>query len=131
MSNHEAQWELARLLANRSYQIEVEDDKIDGESIIVVTNPEIRGCSAFGANLEQAIANLHAARVDAIYYLLEDGQPVPEPATDLQVSGAQAISSWTIRHDSGLENEGLTSLKDENDEIIDGVLVVKRVVEAG
>jgi len=72
----------ARRLAMRAYSVEVSQDiATDGEPIFVALTPEMPGCIAQGETADEAKANLHDALVDFIYFLLEDGLPVPEPAT--------------------------------------------------
>lgn len=71
----------ARHLAMRAYSVEVFQDRAtDGEPIFVAQTPELPGCIGQGETVEEATADLHNARVDFIYFLLEDGLPVPEPA---------------------------------------------------
>jgi predicted RNase H-like HicB family nuclease len=50
-----------------------------GDKVIVVTNPELPGCMAHGATLDEALTNLKEARTEYIYSLLLDGVDVPYP----------------------------------------------------
>lgn len=73
-------YEEATRLANRSYRTLVFlDETTEGEPIYVALNPELKGCVSQGDTPDEAIANLREARVDFIYFLLEDGLDVPEP----------------------------------------------------
>ena len=70
----------AKELANRPYQVHVfPDESTDGESCYVATVPELPICMSDGDTVEEAKNNLESAKVDFIYFLLEDGLPVPEP----------------------------------------------------
>lgn len=72
----------AENLARRPYLIEItRDETTENELVYVARNPELEGCMAQGETEDIAEANLLLARVDYIYSLLEDSQPIPEPAT--------------------------------------------------
>lgn len=68
----------AKSLASQPYVVEVMKDKTTtGEDVFLARNPQLYGCMAQGATVEEAIANLADARLDYIEDLLEDGDPVP------------------------------------------------------
>jgi len=72
--------EQAQRLANRPYRSVVFSDKsTEGEPLYVALNPELEGCVSQGDTVAEARHNLDDARVDFIYFLLEDGLSVPEP----------------------------------------------------
>lgn len=71
---------LAKALASRAYQVHVfPDSTTDGDPCYVATVPELPVCMSDGETVEEAKANLESAKIDFIYFLLEDGLPVPEP----------------------------------------------------
>ena len=73
----------AQELAARNYSLSVfNDESENGQPIFLAKNPELYGCMAQGATLEDAIKNLEEARIDYIYSLLEDGVDVPDPAPE-------------------------------------------------
>jgi len=68
----------AKYLASQPYAVEVMKDKTTtGEDVFLAKNPQLYGCMAQGATVEEALANLADARLDYIEGLLEDGEPVP------------------------------------------------------
>ena len=70
----------AKRLAKRAYQIRIfADATTDGEAGYYAIVPELPGCVSDGATVEEAKQNLESAKVDFIYFLLEDGLTVPEP----------------------------------------------------
>ena len=72
--------EEAERLAKRPYRtIVFLDETTDDEPIYVALNPELDGCVSQGETSDEALRNLHGARVDYIYFLLEDELDVPEP----------------------------------------------------
>lgn len=73
--------ERAKMLAGRSYRQEIRRSLTTaGEEIYFAACLDLEGCFAQGQTPEDAEANLHLARIDFIYSLLEDGLPVPDPA---------------------------------------------------
>lgn len=71
----------AKELAARNYRLSVFVDKLsNGQTIYMAKNPELKGCMAQGATIEEAIKNLGDAREDYIYDSLENRVAVPEPA---------------------------------------------------
>ena len=68
----------AKYLASQPYAVEVMKDKTTtGEDVFLAKNPQLYGCMAQGATVEEALANLTDARLDYIEGLLEEGEPVP------------------------------------------------------
>lgn len=72
--------EKATQLANRNYLITLSHDTLsDGSIMYLARNPELPGCKAQGRTEVEAVNNLRDARIDYIYFLLEDGLNVPSP----------------------------------------------------
>ncbi|MCY3572966.1 MAG: type II toxin-antitoxin system HicB family antitoxin [Chloroflexi bacterium] len=72
--------EKAQALARQNYRSLVFPDKTtDGDAIYVAVLLDIPGCNSFGYTVQEALENLESAKVDFIYFLLEDGLPVPGP----------------------------------------------------
>ena len=70
----------AKELARRPYQAQIFCDEYeDGEPTYFVRTPEILGCVSHGDTIPEALEWIEFARVDLIYFLLEDGLPVPDP----------------------------------------------------
>lgn len=70
----------AKELARRPYQVQIfYDEYEDGEPTYFVRTPEILGCVSHGDTIPEALEWIESARVDFIYFLLEDGLPVPDP----------------------------------------------------
>jgi len=70
----------AKRLADRLYQVHIfPDETTDGKPGYFVRIPEMPGCVADGDTVEEAKERLELAKVDFIYFLLEDDLPVPEP----------------------------------------------------
>ncbi|MBL7162603.1 MAG: type II toxin-antitoxin system HicB family antitoxin [Anaerolineales bacterium] len=86
----------AQKLAERSYVVEVLlDESTDGEPVFVALNPELEGCMGQGKTIEEAVNDLHEARIDYVYSLLEDDLFVPDPihlATTTSSSFSQTLS---------------------------------------
>jgi predicted RNase H-like HicB family nuclease len=97
---NEEQLAQATKLASRNYNIIISHDRLsDGSIMYMVRNPELEGCKAQGRTQMEAISNLRDARIDYIYYLLEDGIDVPVPNSQ-NVTGSQAVTSPTIVFES-------------------------------
>ena len=78
MTNNDLE-DKAKYLANQPYALEILKDKTtSGEEIFLAKNPDLEGCMAQGANIQEALTNLADARLEYIESLLEDGEPVPE-----------------------------------------------------
>lgn len=70
----------AKRLAARQYQVRIfADETADGEPGFYAITPEMPGCVSDGATVEEAKENLESARVDFIYFMLEDGLSIPDP----------------------------------------------------
>lgn len=82
--------EQARALALRNYTTILSSENLsDGTEMFLARNPELEGCMAQGETPEVAQSNLLEARIDYIYFLLEDGLPVPDPTSEV-TSGLSA-----------------------------------------
>ena len=103
----------AKRLAARQYQIRIfADETTDGEPGYYAMIPEMPGCVSDGATVEEAKENLESARVDFIYFLLEDGLSVPEPQ----------VASSPVRIDM-FEYMGL-GFEPSRREVLDGTRIV-------
>lgn len=70
----------AEELASRPYKIELQAyETPDGQPYFFGRVPELPGCVSDGDTEQEAKANVRSAMIDFIYFLLEDGLPVPEP----------------------------------------------------
>ena len=70
----------AKAYAKRPYQVRIFlDETTDGEPVFVAEVPEMPGCHTHGDTVRSAEEWLESLKVDFIYFLLEDGLPVPEP----------------------------------------------------
>src|SRR5258708_21252281 len=80
MSLNEQFWHEAEKLAARGYDTETYRETLtNGDEVILAKHPELPGCMAHGATVEEALADLKEARTEYIYSLLEDGLPIPPP----------------------------------------------------
>ena len=67
------QWQKAERLAARQYFTVIHREETEkGERYYVATHPDLPGCRADGQTPEEAKQELATARVDFIYFLLED-----------------------------------------------------------
>ncbi len=71
----------AEKLTAEPYTIEImRDETTTGESIFLLSHPELPNCMAQGQSIEEAAVNLEDATREYILSLLEDSLPVPPPA---------------------------------------------------
>ena len=97
----------ARNLAKRPYQALIFRDEYDGgEPTYFVRTPELPGCVSHGDTVPEALEWIELARVDYIYFLLEDGLSVPDPQP---LGGHIRINMSEYVGDIGLEaqNSGM------------------------
>lgn len=89
----------AERLARLPYTTQIVlDQTTDDKPIYVATNPELEGCLSQGKNPDEAAKNLHAARIDYIYSLLEDNIPVPPPGRPSTQTGSRLIFTTTLNY---------------------------------
>lgn len=70
----------ATALARRQYQSHVFlDETTDGEPVYVAVVPELPGCNAHGDTVEEALEWLGSAKIDHIWFLLDNNLDVPAP----------------------------------------------------
>jgi predicted RNase H-like HicB family nuclease len=95
---NKAQFEQAIKLASRPYNITVSQDKLsNGSTIYMARNPELPGCKAQGNSPTDAINNLRDARIDYIYYLIEDGLEVPVPTTLANITSSGIVEPQPVQ----------------------------------
>ncbi|MCY4072487.1 MAG: type II toxin-antitoxin system HicB family antitoxin [Chloroflexi bacterium] len=71
---------LAQDLAERPYQtMTFLDRTTEGEPVYVALIPELPGCASHGKTANEAQELLDEAKVEFIYFMLEDGLTVPDP----------------------------------------------------
>ena len=67
------------------YRLELIPDADEGG--YVVSYPDLRGCLTAGKTLEEAIANGEDAKREWLIAAMEEGYPIPDPASDESYSG--------------------------------------------
>ena len=67
------------------YRIEIIPDVEEGG--YAVSYPDLKGCLSTGETIEAAIANGEEARREWLNAAMEEGYPIPEPASDEEYSG--------------------------------------------
>ncbi len=72
-------WERAVTLACRPYQEIIFLDSTEDEPVFMALIPELSGCMTHGDTVEEARELIREVKAEFIYFLLEDGLPVPEP----------------------------------------------------
>lgn len=83
---------VAKRLSSRPYTVELmRDETTDGNEIWTAEHPELPRCLAQGRAPSQAVENLSDARFEYIRSLLEDGEPVPEPASQATSTGSTEL----------------------------------------
>lgn len=105
-------WAEAERLASRNYRVEFERDYLSsGQVVYMARNPNLPGCKAQGATMDEAQANLDDARIDYIYALLDEGLPVPEPLQPLvEQSGNVTIINFSF---GGTEQNDLDEILEQ------------------
>jgi predicted RNase H-like HicB family nuclease len=102
---NKAQLEEAIKLASRPYNITVSQDRLsNGSKVYMARNPELAGCKAQGNSPTDAINNLRDARIDYIYYLIEDGLEVPVPATQTNITSSQIVEPQPVQFKAIISN---------------------------
>ncbi len=88
--------EKAERTAELPYSVEVAlDETTEGQPVYVARIPELEGCMGQGETIEQAVANLHEAKIDYIESLLEDGLSIPEPALLATTTSSSSSKTFT------------------------------------
>ncbi len=91
------QWAKAKELAARHYFTIIDREKSNkGGYYYVATHPDLPGCVADGQTPEEAKQELAKARVDFIYFLLEDNLAVPEPKKYEVTSETQRLEEGIV-----------------------------------
>ena len=103
----------AERLSDRPYAVEIIRDRTtDGaQEVFLLRHPEMPGCMAQGATIEAALSELEEVRRDYILSLLEDDEPVPDPAVvrtrTMSLSGPVGEDVYTSPEDQGTFPSGL------------------------
>jgi len=109
----------AKYLASQPYAIEVMKDKTTtGEDVFLAKNPQLYGCMAQGATIEEALANLADARLDYIEGLLEDGEPVPAVSSLLIYTSTSGEIETVLLIDETVESEPEREFLGDLDKVI-------------
>ena len=70
----------AEELAALPHQVHCFPDKTtDGDPCYVAIVPELPGCVSGGETVDEARTSVQEAKIDFIYFMLEDGLDVPQP----------------------------------------------------
>jgi predicted RNase H-like HicB family nuclease len=96
----------AERLSARPYNVRISlDQTTDGKPVYLAQSPELEGCFGQGYDIDDAVHNLHEARIDYILSLLEDDLPIPEPAMTATSTNVNLTSTITLRyHQSDARN---------------------------
>lgn len=71
----------AKKLADRPYEVQlIPDIDTDGDPVVFARIPEMPGCVSHGETIEEAMEWIELAKIDFIYFYLEDGLTPPAPA---------------------------------------------------
>ena len=112
----------AKWLADRPYEIQLLPDiDTDGDPVVFARIPEMPGCVSHGKTVEEAMEWIELAKIDFIYFYLEDGLMPPEPAgflsqerpqvTVLELSGETSASETISFSKSGFRYSDLKQAK--------------------
>lgn len=67
------------------YRIEIIPEPEEGG--YAVSYPELKGCLSSGETLSEALSNAEEAKREWLIAAMEEGYPIPEPASDEEYSG--------------------------------------------
>ena len=80
--------EQAKLLAELPYTLKIAKDMtVDGQYVFLASHPELIGCMAQGAKVEEAVESLKEVTYEYILSLLEDKLSVPMPLSRQTMTG--------------------------------------------
>lgn len=103
--------EQAETLAAEPYTVETRvDETTRGDSIYLLSHPELPGCMAQGQTVEEATINLADATTEYILSLLEDGLPVPPPMVKATVTMPSLSNTYIDDYSSHQESSFLDDL---------------------
>ena len=87
--------EKAKTVAAWPYTVKIsKDETTDGRSVFLATHPELVGCMAQGATIEEATGSLKEVTYEYVLSLIEDRLPIPVPSARVTRT-TQAIVSKT------------------------------------
>ena len=105
-------WNEAERLAARNYRTDLERDELsNGEMVFLARNPELPGCKAQGATVDEAKTTLDEVRIDYIYALLSQDLPVPEPRPFLGNPHGNMMVVYISYSEGVIETDELTMEK--------------------
>lgn len=91
--------EQAEKLAAEPYSVDImRDETTTGETVFLLSHPELLGCMAQGQRLDEARDNLADATKEYILSLLEDGLPVPLPQVRLTTTTVINSETYTNKY---------------------------------
>lgn len=98
-------WTKAEQLAARGYAIRISEDTLStGERVFLAEYPDLPGCMTQGNTLDEALDDLKQLTIDFIYYLMEDGLEVPDPAPQQTTTATAGISfsgkTFLVKHET-------------------------------
>ena len=64
----------------KPYRIEIIPDVVEGG--YVAAYPDLKGCLSSGETIEEAVANAEGAKREWLIAAMEEGYPIPDPASD-------------------------------------------------
>ena len=67
------------------YRLEIVPDTAEGG--YAVSYPDLKGCLSAGETIAEAVQNAEDAKREWLAAALEDGYPIPDPASDEEYSG--------------------------------------------
>ena len=85
----------AEKYARQPFRVDVTlDDSDSGKPIYVARIPELPGCHTHAGTMSEAVSLLNEVKVEFIYFMLEDGLPVPEPlGPDVRIETSDCTAS--------------------------------------
>jgi len=88
--------EKARAYARLRYPVRVTVEDVDGTRTSVVEHPDLPGCIADGASLEEALVELAEVREEFIQVLMDGGAKIPLPTPIVSIASDGFPNSKTL-----------------------------------
>lgn len=84
----------AKIAASWPYTVKISKEECtDGQIMYLAAHPELIGCMAQGASVEEAVESLQEVTYEYILSLLEDRIPIPLPSSRLTGTRTEAAVS--------------------------------------